>query len=139
MAGHKHIEMAVADWIGARYRCPVEVGVGANWTTATLLAERGFPVRCTDIRPGTPPDGVMFFRDDIWAPVIALYTGADVIYSIRPGPEMIPPLMAVARRVDADLLVYHLGFEIWENGGERVGRQVVLHRYYASQNSKRDD
>ena len=36
---------------------------------------------------------------------------------------------ALARAINCDLLVYHLGFEVYENGGERIDCGVLLHRY----------
>ena len=86
------------------------------------------------------PENLSFVTDDIFSPDISRYTGTDVIYAIRPAIEMIPPLMDIARRVNCDLIVYHLGFETWGNGGEKIDCGVVLHRYYRHQNpSKRVD
>ena len=42
---------------------------------------------------------------------------------------MIPPLLTLARAINSDLLVYHLGFETYANGGERIDCGVLLHRY----------
>jgi hypothetical protein len=61
-----------------------------------------------------------------------LYEGADVIYAIRPAIEMVPPLLALAQEINSDLLVYHLGFELYENGGERIDCGVLLHRYFTA-------
>ena len=68
--------------------------------------------------------------DDVFSPDINLYKGADVIYAIRPAIEMIPPLLALARTLDCDLIIYHLGFESYGNGGEKIDCGVLLHRYY---------
>ena len=68
---------------------------------------------------------------NVFAPDLALYRGAEVIYAVRPGVEMVPPLVALARCCACDLLVYHLGNEIYLEGGERIAAGgVVLHRYY---------
>jgi hypothetical protein len=42
---------------------------------------------------------------------------------------MIPPLISLARAAGADLVVYHLGFETYGDGGEKIDCGVVLHRY----------
>jgi hypothetical protein len=53
---------------------------------------------------------------------------------------MIPPLIELARRINADLIVYHLGFESYENGGEIIDCGVLLHQYHIRQKpSKRVD
>ncbi len=87
-------------------------------------------MRAVDVRP-CATGAIPFARDDVFAPDLALYRGADVIYAVRPGVEMVPPLVALARACNCDLLVYHLGNEVWLDGGERIpAGAVVLHRYY---------
>ncbi len=129
MGSYKHIEHCVGDYIAGHYASPVEVGVGNNPGAAEIIRAAGIPVRCTDIRARELPEGIPFFIDDIFEPDIGVYGTADVIYAIRPAVEMIPPLIALARRLRCDLLVYHLGFETYESGGERIDCGVILHRY----------
>ena len=43
---------------------------------------------------------------------------------------MIPPLLMLARTINCDLIVYHLGFECYGNGGEKIDCGVLLHRYF---------
>ncbi len=132
MTGHsiKQIERAVGAYIGAHYRDAVEVGIGRNTTAAETARAAGCRVRAVDVRP-CETGAVPFARDDVFAPDLALYRGAEVIYAVRPGVEMVPPLVALARACACDLLVYHLGNEIHLDGGERVAAgNVVLHRYY---------
>jgi uncharacterized UPF0146 family protein len=133
MGDYKHIESLIARYIAARYTNVVEIGVGTNTAVVRSLAGAGLAVRCTDIRPFPPAEGLTCARDDIFHPSIDLYRGADLLYAIRPGVEMVPPLIDLARRCDADLLVYHLGNEIFESGGELIDCGVVLHRYHRSQ------
>ncbi len=130
MAGYKHIERCIGDYIAHRYTEPVEIGIGGNSEAACLIRDAGKRIRCTDIRAIVPPDGVMFVKDDIFNPVISWYSGADVLYAIRPAEEMIPPMIALAERLSCDLLVYHLGFESFGNGGEIIDCGVLLHRYH---------
>jgi uncharacterized UPF0146 family protein len=126
----KQIERAVGAYVGAHYASAVEVGCGRNTTAAETARAAGCRVRAVDVRPcatGATP----FARDDVFAPDLALYRGAEVIYAVRPGVEMVPPLVALARACNCDLLVYHLGNEVWLGGGERIpAGAVVLHRYY---------
>ena len=129
MVNYKSIEERIAGYIAGHYKSVVEVGVGRNTVTSTILKEMGIDVTATDIRE-CPDCRVKFFRDDITSPELSIYADADLIYSVRPGVEMIPDLIKTAKAADADLIVYHLGNEIYENGGEIIDCGVILHRYY---------
>ena len=130
MCRYKHIERSIGEYIAARYRRAVEVGIGNNPEAARLVKSAGALMRCTDIRPGIRHEGLDVVTDDIFEPDLRLYEGADLIYAVRPGVEMVPPLIALADRIDSDLLVYHLGCEIYEDGGEVVDcGPVLLHCY----------
>jgi uncharacterized UPF0146 family protein len=127
---YKRIERTVGAFIGARYRDAVEVGIGRNTTAAETIAAMGARVRAVDIRP-FETGGIPFAVDDIFSPDLSLYRGADLIYAVRPGIEMVPPLIALARLFGSDLLVYHLGDERYLDGGERIPcGEIVLHRYH---------
>jgi uncharacterized UPF0146 family protein len=123
-------EHEIGRYIAKHYRHVVEVGVGNNFEAARVIHDAGIMILCTDIREREPPGGIRFVRNDVTRPDMDLYRGADCIYAIRPGEEMMLPLVALASEVGADLLVYHLGFEIYEDGGEiiRIGK-VLIHRY----------
>lgn len=122
------IETAVGRYIAENYRSAVEVGFGGKTTAAEIVQAAGIPVLCTDVH--AYPDGpVPAVVDDCVEPTVSLYC-VDVIYAIRPGTEIVPALIELASRVNADLIVYHLGFELYENGGERIVTDgVMLHRY----------
>ncbi|MDK2863544.1 MAG: uncharacterized protein PWQ46_1254 [Methanomicrobiaceae archaeon] len=131
MSQYKHIERSIGEYIASRYRRAVEVGIGNNPVAAGLVAAAGALMLCTDIRPGIQHEGLTVVADDIFEPDIRLYQGADVIYSVRPGVEMVPPLISLATRINSDLLVYHLGCEIYRDGGEVVDASgVQLHLYH---------
>ena len=134
MGGYKHIERCVGTYIAAHYRDAVEAGVGENTDAAQILNDAGVRVRAIDVRALVHPDWLCFSVDDIFEPDLSKYAGADVIYAIRPAEEMIPPLIALAQQVNCDLLVYHLGFESYGKGGERIDCGVLLHRYHRYQN-----
>lgn len=129
MGSYKHVEHCVGEYIAGRYAGPVEIGIGKNPGAAEIIRDAGIPVRCTDIHDLSLPEGLVFRVDDVFEPDISFYQGADVIYAIRPAIEMVPPLMALAGRLGCDLIVYHLGFETYGNGGERIDCGVMLHRY----------
>jgi uncharacterized UPF0146 family protein len=126
----KQIERAVGAWVGTRYSSAVEVGIGRNTTAAETARAAGCRVLAVDLR-ACETGAVPFARDDVFAPDLALYRGVEVVYAVRPGVEMVPALAEIARGVGCDLVVYHLGDEVWLEGGERIaaGDGVVLHRY----------
>ena len=131
MCHYKHIERSIGEYIAGRYRRAVEVGIGNNPDAARLVAAAGALVLCIDIRPGIRHDGLTVVTDDIFEPDARLYAGADLLYAVRPGVEMVPPLISLAGRIDSDLLVYHLGCEIYGDGGEVVDcGPVLLHCYH---------
>ena len=134
MGDYKHIETCVGNYMATHYSRAIEVGIGRNDAAARIISNVGALVRCTDVKPLEITDNLPFSQDDIFSPDISLYTGAEVIYAIRPAIEMIPPLIELARRINADLIVYHLGFESYENGGEIIDCGVPLHRYHVRQN-----
>lgn len=132
----KQIERTVGLFVGARYSSAVEVGCGSNTTAAETARAAGCRVRAVDIRPCETGE-IPFALDDVFAPDLALYRGAEVIYAVRPGVEMVPALVELARACDCDLLVYHLGDEVWLGGGERIAAGgVVLHRYYRARSEE---
>jgi uncharacterized UPF0146 family protein len=132
MGEYKHIETCVGRYLADHYSRAIEVGIGRNTDAAAILNSDKKLLRCTDIKSLLVPGQLPFITDDIFSPVISLYREADVIYAIRPGIEMIPPLITLAREVDCDLIVCHLGFELYGNGGETIDCGVTLHRYFCS-------
>ena len=134
MDGYKHIETCVGEYIAGKYTRAVEVGIGRNAEAARILADGKRLLLATDVKAMPVPGDIPFITDDVFEPDISRYAGADVIYSIRPAIEMVPPLIALAERINCDLLVYHLGFETWGSGGERIDCGVILHRYFRRQN-----
>jgi uncharacterized UPF0146 family protein len=131
MGPYKRIERLIGDYIKRTYRCAVEIGVGENLAAARIIRDAGVSILCTDIRSLPSEPGISVEMDDIFSPRESLYSGADLLYSLRPGVEMVPPLIALAERTGADLLVYHLGNEIYGTGGDLVDCGVILHRYYS--------
>ncbi len=131
MGSYKHIETCIGDYLAKHYTNAVEVGIGKNAEVARILHDAGKSVRSTDIRDVTVPEWLIFITDDIFSPDVSFYRGVDLIYAIRPAIEMIPPLITLARIINCDLLVYHLGFESYGNGGEKIDCGVILHRYFS--------
>lgn len=122
------IETAVGNYIKNHYNSAVEVGFGGKTISARILLDAGIPVLCTDLH--TYNADIPSVVDDCVEPNYSLYEGVDVIYTIRPGIEIVPALISLAEKMNCDLIVYHLGFEIYQNGGERIDTEgVLLHQY----------
>ena len=134
MGDYKHIEKSIGNYIASHYTRAIEVGIGRNVEAAKIINRAGALICCTDVKALEMTDNLPFSQDDIFLPDVSLYTGTEVIYAIRPAIEMIPPLLELAGRINADLIVYHLGFESYEKGGEIIDCGVLLHRYHIRQN-----
>jgi len=96
----------IADFIKANYSRGtriVEVGIGQHPEVAMLLKE-DFELICTDVA-GSGPEGLHYVKDDIFKPRMDIYSGASIIYSIRPPVDMQGPMASIAREVGADLLI----------------------------------
>lgn len=135
MADYKRIELLIARYISGRYSDVVEIGVGKNPDAAYYLKQHGLKVRCTDIKPQELQFGIECHFDDVFDPDLSLYEGADLIYSIRPGVEMVPAMIRIAEEIDCDLIVYHLGMEMCGNEGELINAGVMLRRYHKGSKS----
>jgi len=122
----------IAEYVSKNYPSAskiVEVGVGrmpdvALWLSKMLSACQ---VVVTDVAEPPPlPGRVKFVRDDITEPNLSIYDGADLIYAIRPPPELHPYLMKVAQKVGADLLIKPLtGESMSLKGGKLVNYKHV--------------
>jgi len=100
----------------------IEVGVGKLPKIALKLAEK-FPeaeIIVTDIdsqiiqQIGQQYPQIKAIKDDITKPNIELYQNADLIYSIRPPPELSPYLLKLAKKVGAPLMIRPLSSETYE-------------------------
>ena len=129
MVCYKDIEAKIADYLSDNYTSAVEIGIGRNPDVAAALKEKGVDVSAVDIRNVPEDYGIEFHCDDIYSPDLSLYAGREVIYSVRPGVEMVPSLISIANQTGSDLIVYHLGYEIYRDGGEIIDCGVILHKY----------
>jgi len=122
------IEVTIGEYIKNHYRSAVEVGFGGKTIAAEILYSAGIPIVCTDVHSYTTK--IPSIVDDCVEPNYSLYKNAEVIYAIRPGIEIVPALISLAKIVGADLIIYHLGFEIYMDGGKVIEvNGVQLHQY----------
>jgi len=122
------IEITVGEYIKNHYHSAVEVGFGGKTIAAEILFAAGIPVICTDVHSYNSK--IPSVVDDCVEPNYSIYQNAEVIYAIRPGIEIVPALITLAKKVGADLIIYHLGFEIYMDGGKVIETNgVQLHQY----------
>lgn len=109
----------LAGYMAARYRKAAEIGIGACPDVALALAGFGLRVFATDVMPYRH-QGLAVVIDDVTAPDVTLYEGVEVIYSVRPPPELVPYLKQLCEKVSADLIVKPLSGE-FPSGGRLTG------------------
>ena len=92
----------------------VEIGVGLHYNVAIKLS-RYFKVIVTDIIDVDQIDekvGGMYVKDDISNPCLSIYTGASLIYSIRPPIEIQADILNLAYKMGSNSLIRPLGSEV---------------------------
>lgn len=95
--------LQLADFIAQRYRRVAEIGIGNNVAIAELLKSKGVSVIATDVRK--VKTSVEFYIDDVWNPRLEIYRGVELVYSIRPPPELLPAIRRLSELLNADCLV----------------------------------
>ncbi len=111
----------LVDFIAERYQNTAEIGIGHFPYVACALIEKGVRVFATDIRL-FQHDGIRVVIDDVTSPDLTLYGGVDVVYSMRPPPELVPYMRRLAETISADLIVkmlsseYPEDFQLMRNG-----------------------
>ena len=92
----------------------VEIGVGLHYNVAIKLS-RCFKVIVTDIIDVDQIDEKIrgiYVKDDISNPRLSIYTGASLIYSIRPPIEIQTDILNLAYKVRSNSLIRPLGSEV---------------------------
>jgi len=105
-----HRYQGLLDYITGRYDYAAEIGIGHFPDVAFALLKRGVRVFATDIQP-FHYSGLKVIVDDILEPDFPAYTTLDLIYSLRPPPELVPYIVRLARRLSTDLIIKPLASE----------------------------
>ncbi len=108
----------LADYIANTYHCAAEIGIGHFPDIGLALLEKGLRVFATDIKPFVY-NGLDVFADDVTDPDLSLYTGIEIVYSVRPPPELVPYMKRLSRQILADMIVKPLHSEY--PGGQLTG------------------
>lgn len=95
--------LRLAEFIAERYKNVAEIGIGNYTAVAEYLRSKGVKVIATDIRE--VPTKIDFFIDDVQNPKIQLYRGVELVYSIRPPPELFGSIRRLANQLKADCII----------------------------------
>lgn len=98
------------DYIALHYSCVAEAGIGHFPDVALALAKKTRLAFATDIKP-LEHCGLRVIHDDVTEPDLSLYSAIDLLYSLRPPPELVPYMSRLARKLSVDLIVKPLASE----------------------------
>ncbi len=79
----------------------IEVGIGKEHSVYNELKKLKANIIAVDIDISSDE----FIKDDITKPNMSVYEKGEIIYSIRPPPELYPFLKEIARKVKALLII----------------------------------
>ncbi|WP_058947669.1 UPF0146 family protein [Thermococcus sp. 2319x1] len=92
----------------------VEIGVGFNFKVSLKLKDLGKEVLVVDWNPEAVKKakelGLEAYVDDVFSPNLEIYRGAVAIYSVRPTPEIVKPILKLAQLLK--IPVYILPFSL---------------------------
>ncbi len=113
--------LPLAEFIAQRYKRVAEIGIGNNVEIAELLKSKGVSVVATDVKKVNT--SVEFYIDDVFNPKLEIYRGVELIYSIRPPPEMFRAIIKLSKLLDADCIIKPLYGDYFD--GELVNYKGV--------------
>ncbi|HIH72873.1 MAG: Uncharacterized protein XD43_1784 [Thermococcales archaeon 44_46] len=92
----------------------VEIGVGFNFKVALKLKELGREVLVVDWNAEAVKKakelGLEAYVDDVFSPRLEIYRNATAIYSVRPTPEIVEPILKLGKLLKTP--VYILPFSL---------------------------
>ena len=105
-----HRYEGLVNYIADKYDSAVEIGVGHFPDVAFALLDKGVRVTATDIIP-FDYKGLKVAVDDITLPDLSLYDRINLIYSLRPPPELVFYMVKLAKTLSAVLIIKPLASE----------------------------
>ncbi|AEC51641.1 hypothetical protein PNA2_0725 [Pyrococcus sp. NA2] len=121
----------------------VEVGAGFYLKVAMKLKEMGFEVLVVDKNVEAVENakrlGLNAEVDDVFNPRLELYEGVDVIYSIRPTPEMMPALVKLSKKVNVPMLIVPLTGDSPPNEMKLVNYKGIPVYIFVPKGAREDD
>jgi uncharacterized UPF0146 family protein len=126
----------LVDYVSGRYRDSAEIGIGHIPDIAFALLKKGVKVFATDVIT-FQYNGIAVLLDDVTEPSFSLYASVDLIYALRPPPELVPYIIRLAKSVSADVIVKPLSSDYVGGKMVRNGNTTFfLWRYYEKDERK---
>jgi len=98
----------------------VELGIGFQFKVALRLKELGYDVLAVDWNPGSVKKakelGINAVRDDLFNPRLELYRNANALYSVRPPPEIVRPILNLGKRLGLPVYILPLAGDTMPRG-----------------------
>ena len=105
----------------------VELGIGFQTKVALKLMELGYDVLAVDWNEKAIENarklGINAVKDNLFSPRLELYRDAVVLYSVRPTPEIMRPILELSRRTGVPAVILPLsgdtvprGFKLTNHG-----------------------
>ncbi|NJE05644.1 UPF0146 family protein [Thermococcus sp. M36] len=89
-----------------------ELGIGFQFKVALRLKGLGYDVLAVDWNPSSVERarelGINAVRDDLFSPNLELYRGVKALYSVRPTPEIVRPILELGRKLNAPVYILPL-------------------------------
>ncbi|KUH33836.1 hypothetical protein APY94_04340 [Thermococcus celericrescens] len=89
-----------------------ELGIGFQFKVALRLKELGYDVLAVDWNPASVERavelGLNAVRDDLFSPKVELYEGVAALYSVRPTPEIVRPILGLGRKLHVPVYILPL-------------------------------
>ncbi|ASJ06335.1 UPF0146 family protein [Thermococcus pacificus] len=89
-----------------------ELGIGFQFKVALKLKEFGYDVLAVDWNPVSVEKarelGLNAVRDDLFSPSLDLYLGVKALYSVRPTPEIVKPILELGEKLGVPVYILPL-------------------------------
>lgn len=104
----------------------VELGIGFQFKVALRLKELGYDVLAVDWNPASVEKarelGINAVRDDLFSPNLELYRGVKALYTVRPTPEIVRPILELGKKLGVPVYILPLA-------GDTMPRTMRLINY----------
>ncbi|ASJ03404.1 hypothetical protein A3L09_09105 [Thermococcus profundus] len=98
----------------------VELGIGFQFKVALRLKELGYDVLAVDWNEeavhAAEEAGIKAVKDDLFNPRVELYRGAVALYSIRPTPEIVKPILELGGKLGLPVFILPLTGDVMPGG-----------------------
>ncbi len=112
----------------------VELGIGFQFRVALKLKELGYDVLAVDWNPQAVEKarelGIGAVRDDLFSPKLELYRSVKALYSVRPTPEVVKPILELSKRLGVPVYILPLSGDSMPRGMRLVNfRGLAIYVY----------